>query len=606
MANLFPDDLIEEIRVSNDIVDVISEYVKLEKKGKNFFGKCPFHNEKTASFSVEPVKQIFHCFGCGKGGNVIHFIMSIENLEFPEALRLLADRAKIQIPDMTEGVRNDEKAVLKKEILDINLEAARFFRDNLNNEKNTLPNSYLMSRKIQKQTVAKFGIGYAEDRYDTLYRHLKDKGFSDSSIFKSGLVIYKEESGKIYDRFRGRIMFPIFDIRGNVIAFGGRILDSSQPKYMNSPETEVYQKGKHLYALNFAKSACSKQLILTEGYMDVISLHQSGIINSVAPLGTALTENQGRLLKKYTEEIVLSFDSDSAGQAAAFRSLDLLNEIGCNVRVLTIPSGKDPDEFIKAHGVTEFKRLVDRSKGLIDFKLGSLKKEIDTSTNEGKVRFLDKAVLILDKIDNNVEKELYVKKLSDELGVSTQSILSEMIKQQKDTRVSFKKQIPTNSNFSRNQIRKSTAVKNQEERLVRLQLMLLATICLDNSVYFNIKDIIGWDRFESDEIKSAFDFAAERIESKAGILTGEILNKLSPGTAESFANIVQSQSIFEDNKKAALDIIRKIDLFGLEERKNEIIELKKRSDLTEGDVELLNRELSSIVSNIAIMKKKGL
>nr|WP_242856136.1 DNA primase [Ruminiclostridium josui] len=422
MANLFPDDLIEEIRVSNDIVDVISEYVKLEKKGKNFFGKCPFHNEKTASFSVEPVKQIFHCFGCGKGGNVIHFIMSIENLEFPEALRLLADRAKIQIPDMTEGVRNDEKAVLKKEILDINLEAARFFRDNLNNEKNTLPNSYLMSRKIQKQTVAKFGIGYAEDRYDTLYRHLKDKGFSDSSIFKSGLVIYKEESGKIYDRFRGRIMFPIFDIRGNVIAFGGRILDSSQPKYMNSPETEVYQKGKHLYALNFAKSACSKQLILTEGYMDVISLHQSGIINSVAPLGTALTENQGRLLKKYTEEIVLSFDSDSAGQAAAFRSLDLLNEIGCNVRVLTIPSGKDPDEFIKAHGVTEFKRLVDRSKGLIDFKLGSLKKEIDTSTNEGKVRFLDKAVLILDKIDNNVEKELYVKKLSDELGVSTQSI----------------------------------------------------------------------------------------------------------------------------------------------------------------------------------------
>ncbi len=605
MANLFPDDLIEEIRVSNDIVGVISEYVKLEKKGKNFFGKCPFHNEKTASFSVEPVKQIFHCFGCGKGGNVIHFIMSIENLDFPEALRFLADRAKIQIPDITEGGRNDEKAELKRELLDINLEAARFFRDNLNNEKNILPNSYLMSRRIQKQTVAKFGIGYAEDRYDTLFKHLKSKGFSDSSIFKSGLVIYKEESGKIYDRFRGRIMFPIFDIRGNVIAFGGRVLDSSQPKYMNSPETEVYQKGKHLYALNFAKSACSKQLILSEGYMDVISLHQSGIINSVAPLGTALTENQGRLLKKYTEEIVLSFDSDSAGQAAAFRSLDLLNEIGCSVRVLTIPSGKDPDEFIKTHGVAEFKRLVDTSKGLLDFKLGILKKGIDTSTNEGKVRFLDKAVLILDKIDNNVEKELYVKKLSDELGVSTQSILSEMVKQQKDTEINLKKQVPSKSNFSRNPIRKSTVVKNQEERLIRLQLMLLATICLDNSVYYSIKDIAGWGRFESDEVKNAFDFAVERIESKAGILTGEILNKLSPGMAESFANIVQSQSIFEDNKKAALDIIRKIDLFSLEERKNVIIELKKRSDLTEGDVELLNRELSSIVSNIAI-KKKGL
>lgn len=605
MANLFPDDLIEEIRVSNDIVGVISEYVKLEKKGKNYFGKCPFHNEKTASFSVEPVKQIFHCFGCGKGGNVLHFIMSIENLDFPEALRFLADRAKIQIPDITEGVRNDEKAGLKKELLEINLEAARFFRDNLNNEKNNLPNSYLMNRKIQKQTIAKFGIGYAEDRYDILYKHLKAKGFSDSSIKQSGLVIYKEESGKIYDRFRGRIMFPIFDIRGNVIAFGGRVLDSSQPKYMNSPETEVYQKGKHLYALNFAKSACSKQLILSEGYMDVISLHQCGIINSVAPLGTALTENQGRLLKKYTEEIVLSFDSDSAGQAAAFRSLDLLNEIGCNVRVLTIPSGKDPDEFIKAHGVTEFKQLVDRSKGLLDFKLGSLKNDIDTSTNEGKVRFLDKAVLILDKIDNNVEKELYVKKLSDELGVSTQSILSEIAKQQKDADSKFKQQVPRSNNFSRNPIRKSTVVKNQEEWLVRLQLMLLATICIDNNVYFSIKDVIGWDRFESDEVKNAFDFAVQRIESKAGILTGEILNKLSPGMAESFANIVQSQSIFEDNKKAALDIIRKIDLFSLEERKNQIIELKKSSDLTEGDVELLNRELSSIVSNIAI-KKKGL
>ncbi|ACL74922.1 DNA primase [Ruminiclostridium cellulolyticum] len=602
MANLFPDDLIEEIRVSNDIVGIISEYVKLEKKGKNFFGKCPFHNEKTASFSVEPVKQIFHCFGCGKGGNVIHFIMSIENLEFPDALRFLADRAKILIPDMIEGNRNDEKAGLKRELLQINLEAARFFRDNLNNDKNKLPNSYLINRKIQKNTVAKFGLGYAEDRFDTLYKHLKAKGFSDTSIKNSGLVIYKEESGNIYDRFRGRIMFPIFDIRGNVIAFGGRVLDSSQPKYMNSPETEVYHKGKHLYALNFAKNTCSRRLILAEGYMDVISLHQSGILNSVAPLGTALTENQGRLLKKYTEEIVLSFDSDSAGRAAAFRSLDLLNEIGCNVKVLTIPSGKDPDEFIKAYGVAEFKRLVDRSESLLDFKLGSLKNDIDTSTNEGKVRFLDKAVLILDKIDNNVEKELYVKKLSEELGVSTQSIFSEMAKQQRNSVIKVR-QAASNKNFSRNQIRKSTVVKNQEERLVRLQLMLLATICLDNSVYFSIKGSFDWDKFDSDEIKKAFKFAVERIESKAGILTGEILNKLSPGMAESFANIVQSQSIFEDNKKAALDIIRNIDLFGLEERKNEIIELKKRSDLTEGDVELLNRELSGIVSNIAIMKK---
>ncbi len=603
MANFFPEDLIEEIRVNNDIVDVISEYVKLDKKGKNYFGKCPFHNEKTGSFSVEPVKQIFHCFGCGKGGNVIHFIMAIENLDFPEALRLLADRAKIQIPDNNDGIQDEEKAKLKKELLQINIEAARFFHNNLNNEKNRIPIKYLENRKIDKQTIIKFGIGYAEDKYDTLYKHLKSLGFSDSSIFKSGLVLTKEDTKKVFDRFRGRIMFPIFDIRGNVIAFGGRVLDSSQPKYMNSPETAVYQKGKHLYAMNFAKAACAKKIILAEGYMDVISLHQSGIINAVAPLGTALTENQGKLLKKYSEEIVLSFDSDSAGQAAALRSLDLLNDIGCNVKVLSIPSGKDPDEFIKTYGVDEFRKLINNSKSLLDFKLDILDNKIDTSTNDGKVKFIDNAVLILDKIDNNVERELYVKKLSKEFGVSEQSIYSEMAKRQRGTVEKEKKQIKDNNAVKKNTIKKSNERDNSQARLVNLQLMLLATICLDNNVYLYIRDVLNIDKITSIEIKQALVFAIERIESKAGILIGEILNKLSPPMAESFANIIQSQSVFENNRKAALDIIKRMDLYGLEARKDEIIELQKRSNMTEGDVELLSRELSSIVLNIATLKK---
>lgn len=603
MVNFFPEDLIEEIRVNNDIVDVISEYIKLDKRGKNYFGKCPFHNEKTASFSVEPVKQIFHCFGCSKGGNVIHFIMNIENLNFPEALNLLADRAKIQIPEMHDGILDDEKAKLKKELLQINTEAARFFHNNLNNEENRVPIDYLKKRRIEKQTIIKFGIGYAEDKYDTLYKHLKSTGFSDTSILKSGLVINKEDTKKVFDRFRGRIMFPIFDIRGNVIAFGGRVLDSSQPKYMNSPETDVYQKGKHLYAMNFAKSSCAKQIILAEGYIDVIALHQSGILNAVAPLGTALTENQGKLLKKYSEEIVLSFDSDSAGQAASLRSLDLLNDIGCNVKVLSIPSGKDPDEFIKTHGVDEFKRLVNNSKSLLDFKLDILDDKIDTSTNDGKVKFIDKAVLILDKIDNNVERELYVKKLSKEFGVSEQSIYSEMAKRQSKTDIRFKKQIKDINAVKKNTIKKSSSIESTEHRLIKLQLMLLATICMDNNVYSHIRDVLVIDKMSSIEVKQALVFAIERIESKAGILIGEILNKLSPPMAESFANIIQSQSVYENNEKAALDIIRRIDFYSLEARKDELIKLKKRSDLTEGDVELLNRELSSIVLDIATLKK---
>lgn len=602
MANLFPEDLIEEIRSSNDIVDVISEYVTLEKKGKNYFGKCPFHNEKTASFSVEPVKQIFNCFGCGKGGNVIHFIMGIENLDFVEALKLLAERAKIQIPESDFNERDEEKVQLKKQLLQINVDAARFFRENLLEKDFKQAVNYLNNRKLSRQTVAKFGLGYAENKYDSLYKHLKTKGYSDSVIFKSGLVIYKEESGKVYDRFRDRIMFPIFDVRGNVIAFGGRVLDSSQPKYMNSPETEVYQKGKHLYALNFAKNACSKRIILSEGYMDVISLHQSGIINAVAPLGTALTENQGKLLKKYTEEIILSFDSDSAGQAAALRSLDLLNSIGCNVKVLTIPSGKDPDEFIKTHGVDDFIKLVENSKTLLDFKLDLLNKSIDTSTNEGKVKFIGEAVLILAKIDNTVEREIYINKLSREFGVSAQSIYTELARHGKTVEHSEKKMIKTAGPVEKSATKSARTgkVNNDGEKL---ELMLLATICQDNGVFHQIKDIWSLDRFKSPDIRQAVIFAVERIESKAGVLTGEILNKLSPGLAESFANIVQSQSVFESSKKAALDIMKRIDLNGLEARKDEIFELIKRSDLSKGDVELLNQELSAIVSNIAVMKK---
>lgn len=603
MAYLFPEDLIEEIRVNNDIVEVVSQYVKLDKKGKNYFGRCPFHNEKTASFSVEPVKQIFNCFGCGKGGNVIHFIMGIENLDFPEALKLLADRAKISLPESGTGVQDDALAKLKKELLEINIEAARFFHNNLINGKDKAPLNYLLNRRLERQTLIKFGLGYAEDNYAALYKHLRSNGHSEKAIISSGLVIFKEETKKVYDRFRGRIMFPIFDIRGNVIAFGGRVMDSSQPKYMNSPETEVYHKGKHLYAMNFAKNACAKQIILAEGYMDVISLHQSGIINAVAPLGTALTENQGKLLKKYTEEIVLSFDSDNAGQAAAMRSLDLLNEIGCNVKVLTIPSGKDPDEFIKTRGVDEFKRLVSKARNLVDFKLDILDNRIDTTTNDGKVKFIDNAMVILDKIDNNVERELYVKQLSKDYGVSEQAIYSELARRQRKTDKSNVKQARDTNIIKKNPVKKDRVAETAEERLKKLELMLLSTICLENNVYFLIKDSIDISNIKSDEIRQAFSFAAERVENKSGILTGEILNKFSPALAESFANIVQSMSVFEDNRKAALDILKRIGLLRLEARKNEIIELKKRSDLTEGDVELLNRELSSIVLNIAVMKK---
>lgn len=601
MAGYFPEELIEEIRISNDIVDVISEYVKLERKGKNYFGKCPFHNEKTASFSVEPTKQIYNCFGCGKAGNVINFIMAIENLDFPEALRFLAQRAKIAIPESDDRGFDPEKAQLKKDLLSISVEAARFFHDNLINNKHQIAIDYFKRRRLKKQTIIKFGLGYAPDSYDSLYKHLLSKGFNQSVILKSGLVIAKDN--KVYDRFRGRVMFPIFDVRGNVIAFGGRVLDSSQPKYMNSPETEVYNKGKHLYAMNFAKNSCAKQIILAEGYMDVISLHQSGITNVVAPLGTALTENQGRLLKKYSEEIIISFDADSAGQAAANRGLDLLRDIGCNVRVLTIPSGKDPDEYIRTYGVDEFKKLVTRSETLIDYKFSALENTIDKSSSAGAVNFIDKALDILDKIDNNVERELYVKKLSKQFDISEQSIYSELAKKKRSSEVKQVKRAKNAILVDNKQYSPTMAKDNYNETLIRLQLMLLATICLDNNVYLQLKDRLYLDLFNNLDLKQAAKYAFDRIENKSGIVVAEIINQMSQNYTELFLNIVQTQTIFEDNRKAVLDILKKMQLCELEARRTEIAELKKRSDLEKGDVESLERELVQITLDITALKK---
>lgn len=601
MAGYFPEELIEEIRISNDIVDVISEYVKLERKGKNYFGKCPFHNEKTASFSVEPTKQIYNCFGCGKGGNVIHFIMAIENLDFPEALRFLAQRAKIAIPENDDRGFDSEKAQLKKDLQRINVEAARFFHDNLINNKHQIAIDYFKRRRLKKQTIIKFGLGYAPSSYDALYKHLLSIGFNQSVILKSGLVIAKDN--KVYDRFRGRVMFPIFDVRGNVIAFGGRVLDSSQPKYMNSPETEVYNKGRHLYAMNFAKNSCAKQIILAEGYMDVISLHQSGITNVVAPLGTALTENQGRLLKKYSEEIIISFDADSAGQAAANRGLDLLRDIGCNVRVLTIPSGKDPDEFIRTYGVDEFKKLVTRSETLIDYKFSALENTIDKSSSAGAVNFIDKALDILDKIDNNVERELYVKKLSKQFDISEQSIYSELAKKKRSSEVKQVKRAKNAILLDNKQHSPAMAKDNYNETLIRLQLMLLATICLDNNVYLQLKDRLHLDLFSNLDLKQAAKYAFDRIENKSGIVVAEIINQMSQNYTELFLNIVRTQTIFEDNRRAVLDILKKMQLCELEARRSEIAELKKRSDLEKGDVESLERELVQITLNITALKK---
>ena len=407
MYTRYSDELIEEIRIHNDIVEVVSEYVRLENRGKNYFGLCPFHREKTPSFSVESGKQIFYCFGCGKGGNVFQFISLAEKLDYIESVRLLADRAKIVLPE-SDDTEQAEKAKLKQLVLNINLLAARYYHELLNTGKGEAAAAYLSKREISESTARRFGLGYSTDEWDGLVRHLKSNGIEEEHMLQSGLIM-RSSKGTLYDRFKGRLMFPIFDIRGNVIGFGGRVLDNTLPKYVNSPETAVYSKGKHLYALNFAKNASSNKLVVVEGYMDVISLHQNGIGNAVASLGTALTESQGRILKKYSEEIIISYDADTAGQAATQRGLDLLSEIGCNVKVLTVPDGKDPDEYIRKNGAEAFKKLVNGALSLVEYKIKVLRSEQDLTTTEGKIAFLNKVAAVLTKVDNVMEREMYIK-----------------------------------------------------------------------------------------------------------------------------------------------------------------------------------------------------
>jgi len=595
MSNYFPEELIEEIRLSNDIVDVVSEYVKLEKRGKYYFGLCPFHAEKTPSFTVTPSMQIFNCFGCNKGGNVIHFIMNIENLDFVEAVKYLADRAGISIPDRMG--ENDEKAArLRQEVMEIHKVAARYFYNNLNSPSGMKAREYLKNRGILDETIRRFGLGYSLPGYDNLYKYLLDKGYDKKDILESGLVI-KTERQTYIDRFRDRVMFPILDLRGNVVGFGGRVMGSSLPKYMNSPETVIYSKGKSLYALNFARDANQGSLIVVEGYMDVISLHQNGIINSVASLGTALTENQARLMRKYAEEIIIAYDADTAGQAATLRSLDLLRKIGCTVKILEIPDGKDPDEFIRNNGADAFRELISNSMTFVEYKINLLKKEVDTENTEGKIKFINKAAKILSEIDSRIEMEVYADKIAREYNISRDSLYAEILKQidLKRNAVKLKTGNPK-TNISGNNTKNIKTTKKSDNNYI--ELLLFAILCIDNNIYKLIKDKIDINDFTGNNREIA-RVVFKKLDSGGDVVTAELLNIMDTETAAQFSRIVEKECSFEDINdinRAAHDIINKLTDSKKERRKMEILKmLKNRDNMSNEEVQRLLEEFNNLV-----------
>ncbi|MEI6579876.1 MAG: DNA primase [Eubacteriales bacterium] len=424
------DEFLQELRERIDIETVISPYVNLRRRGRLLTGLCPFHGEKTPSFTVYPDSQSFYCFGCGAGGEIVTFIRRIENLDFVEAVKSLAQKAGLQMP---EDGYDDTLSKRRATILAANREAARFYNDTLMSGQGRHALDYLLNRGISQAMIKHFGVGYAPNLWDGLLSHMRSKGYSTGDLLEANLIrkSSKADTDFLFDNFKDRIMIPIIDLRGNVIAFGGRVLDDSKPKYINTSDTLVYKKSQGVFALNFAKNGNSGKLILAEGYMDVIALHQAGFTNAIACLGTALTREQAQLISRYAGEVVLAYDSDAAGQEATKKAITVLSQTGIKIRVLSLTGGKDPDEIIKKHGRERFQSLMDGAANDIEYKLLREREKYDTTTSDGKLNFLKATVIILAGLQGAIELDIYSSSLADELSVSKEAILIQVKEQKK-------------------------------------------------------------------------------------------------------------------------------------------------------------------------------
>ena len=591
----YSDELIEEIRSSNDIVDTISQYVQLKRKGRNFFGLCPFHKEKSPSFSVSPDKQIFHCFGCGVGGNVIHFISKIENLDFKDTIEYLADRAGIELPK-TENEQFNQRQILKDKVYKINEETARFYHENLYKPTAKEAQNYVKERKLNNATLKSFLIGYS-GTYNELYKHLRSKGFSDNEILASSLV-NKNDRGQFIDRFRRRLMIPILDVRGKVIAFGGRVLDNSLPKYINSPENIVYSKGRNLFGLNVAKKGDLKKVVIVEGYMDAISLYQRGITNVVASLGTALTESQGRLLRKYAEQIIISYDSDSAGQAATLRGLEILRNLGCDVRILQMEGAKDPDEYVIKYGTGRFNLLIDNAISLVEFKVKVLKSKFDLDNTNDKIKFLQEIAKVLSEVESQIELEIYVEKIANEYSISKEAIYSEINK--------IKYANTSKQKEPENVIRRAKPVKvsKVDDSVIKKEnVVIYLLLNYPEESTEKIRNNLLETDFKYETNKKIINKLYELIDKKEKI-SSEVLNYFADDDEITSHMTMLMADDYEigDVDKCIDDIINSYNKERLIDRRNDIIQSLESNELTKEEKASLEKELSSIVMKLARMK----
>ena len=593
----YSDEIIEEVRQNNDIVDIISQYVHLTRKGRNYFGLCPFHNEKSPSFSVSPDRQIFHCFGCGVGGNVYTFLMKIEGITFREALEQLAERANIQLPTL-ENNADTAREELKEKVYKVNEFTAEFYHQNLYKPVAKIAQEYVKKRRMNTETLEAYKIGYS-GKFDELYKALKSQGFGEKEILESGLV-NKNDNGTYIDRYRNRLMFPICDARGKVIAFGGRVLDDSKPKYINSPDNIVYSKGRHLFGLNVAKKDSAKKILIVEGYMDVISLHQRGITNVVGALGTALTEQQGWLLRRTTEQVILGFDADGAGQTAIARSMEILQKMGCDMRVLQIEGAKDPDEFIVKFGEGRFKLAIDNAISLVEFKVKNLKKELNLENTGDKIKFLNEIAKILSKVENTMEREIYIEKIAKGYNISKEAIYAEVNKLIYSG-VKEDKKLQNQNREIRHITREQKDKGVIDETLKRRENTIIALLLDANTnIFKKIKEHIKPEDFK-DEInrKIAKQLYEELEKSDANI--NKLIDTFDEETKSHITMVMATDYEIENVNKAVEDILSKYEKEKLDNKKQDILK-QLESEQDNDKKKQLGKELSNIIILLAKIK----
>ena len=551
----FSSQFLDELIARNDIVDVVSDYVQLTKKsGSNMFGLCPFHSEKTPSFSVSQSKQIYHCFGCGKGGSVINFIMEIENLSFPDAVAFLARRVNMQVPDDDTPAETRSR---RARMLELNKDAARFFYNVLSTNEGKVAVEYINRRGISRQSVINFGLGMAPNSWTALTDAMIKKGYSPVELLDAGLI-KRGKGGSYYDTFRNRLMFPVIDVRGSVIGFSGRILDDGEPKYLNSPDTLVFSKQRNLFGLNLAKRTKMNMLILVEGNVDVVALHQAGFDCAVASLGTSLTPDQARLMSRYTENIVIAYDSDGAGKKATERAIGILDKVGLNVKVLRMSGAKDPDEFIKAKGADAFRTLLERSENHIEYRLLTVLGKYDIETDEGRLGYLSEATSLLSELENAIEREIYSARVAETAKISVEAVKSEVRKAYARRQAARRKQKerenmrpaisaqPKEKSLRYENVSSATA----EEGVIRL-LMLDPTLA-------SLTGELKMEDFSSPFLAKLYEMVQERCVDGRSMSLAILTSELPPEEASHLTEIMQRPENMQEREKAMSDYIEKI------------------------------------------------